>query len=180
MKKKCIVKIIRNNIAIATPTYTGLMVNYRKNRHDRTEFYFCNDDIEHYVKGTQRKWVLSMPPMPTIWPVKIGTNLLKEEILALESADFIPPQWQVISPHQLFGGEEGIQLLHDYPSPPKPDEYPKIQVEKVIRRNPKAPTTKQQNNCALALTMNARILRVTMVPHSGFGCIVSLNFGIPT
>ena len=35
----------------------------------------------------------------------------------------------------------------------------------------------QANNSASALTLTARIERVTMVPHPGFGCIVSLISG---
>ena len=91
-KKKCTARIVRNNVPIATPTYTGLMVNYKKNRNDVMQFFFCNDDIEHCVKGTKRKWVISVPEIPTIWLVKRGTNLSKHEILALEAAGFQLPQ----------------------------------------------------------------------------------------
>ena len=65
-KKKCIARIVRNNVPIAAPTYTGLMVNYKKNRNDVMQFFFCNDDIERCVKGTKRKWVLSVPEIPAI------------------------------------------------------------------------------------------------------------------
>ena len=92
-KKKCTAQIVRNNVATAAPTYTGLMVNYKKNRNDVMQFYFCNDDIERCVKGTKRKWVISLPDIPTMWPVKRGTNLTKQEILALEAAGFQLPQW---------------------------------------------------------------------------------------
>jgi len=74
--------------------------------------------------------------------------------------------------------QEIHNFLQLYPTPSKPDKYPKTRAGKVIRRNLKAPIIKQQNNYALALTLNARILRVTMVLHPGFGCIVSLNSGI--
>ena len=65
-KKKCTARIVRNNVATAAPTYTGLMVNYKKNHNDVMQFFFCNDDIEHCVKGTKRKWVISMPEIPAI------------------------------------------------------------------------------------------------------------------
>jgi len=45
------------------------------------EFYFCSDDIERYVKGSRRKWVVpysrqqERPSIPDVWPVKLGTNL---------------------------------------------------------------------------------------------------------
>jgi len=57
------------------------------------------------------------------------------------------------------------------------EEHPKIRAGKNVRRNPKAPPTKHQNNCASALTLNAHIDRVTMVPHPGFGCIISMQSG---
>ena len=87
-KKKCTTRIVRNNVATAAPTYTGPMVNYKKNRNDVMQFFFCNDDIERCVKGTKRKWVISVPEIPATWPVKRDTNLSKQEILALEAAGF--------------------------------------------------------------------------------------------
>ena len=63
-KKKCTARIVRNNVATATPTYTGLIVNYKKNRNEVMQFFFCNNDIERSVKGTKRKWVTSVPEIP--------------------------------------------------------------------------------------------------------------------
>ena len=60
-KKKCIARIIQDGKSTAAPTYTGLMDNYRKNRKDLMQFFFCNDDIERCIKGTRRKWVMSRP-----------------------------------------------------------------------------------------------------------------------
>ena len=177
-KKKYTTQIVQNNIPTEAPTYTGMMVNYRKNRNERMQFFFCNDDIECCVKGTRRKWVLSVPAVPTIWPMKVGTKLSVAEILASKVADFRLPQCQVISPRRLFGGETSIELVLTYPVPSSPDEHPHSRAGKVIRRNPKASTVKQQNNCASALTVNARIGKVRMVLHPRFGCIVSLHLGV--
>ena len=176
-KKKCTARIFRNNVAIAAPTYTGLMVNYKKNCNDVMQFFFCNDDIKPCVKGTKRKWVISVPEIPATWSVKRGTNLSKQKILALEAAGFQLPQRQAISPRRLFGEYSGTHLLSSYPVPDDADEHPKIQGGKRARWNPKAPTTMQANNSASALILTARIERVTMVPHPGFGCIVSLILG---
>jgi hypothetical protein len=76
---------------MAAPTYTGVMRNAHKKRPEVKEFFFCNDNIERYIKGTKRKWVQSRPDIPSIWPVKIRTNLSKKEILDLESAGFQLP-----------------------------------------------------------------------------------------
>ena len=176
-RKKCTARIVRNNNATAAPTYTGMMDNYWKNRIERMQFFFYNDDIEQCVKGTRHKWIQSMPVVPSIWPVKLGTKLSQAEVLALEAAGFRLPQRQMISPRQLFGGEVGVELVQAYPCPSSPEEHPTNRSGKVVRRNPKAPTVKHKNNCASALTLNARILKVTMVPHPGFGCIVSMASG---
>ena len=80
-KKKCEAKIVQGNKSTAAPTYTGVMQNAHKKRPETMEFFFYNDDIEHFVKGTKRKWVQSRPDIPSIWPMKIGTNLSKKEIL---------------------------------------------------------------------------------------------------
>ena len=176
-KKKCTARIVRNNVATAAPTYTGLMVNYKKNCNDVMQFFFCNNDIERCVKGTKRKWVVSMPEIPAIWPVKRDTNLSKQEILALEAARFQLPQRQPISPRRLFGEHSGMHLLSSYAVPDKADEHPKIRGGKRIHQNRKDPTTMQENNSASALTLTARIEKVTMVSHPGFGCIVSLMSG---
>ena len=48
------------------------------------KFWFCPDDIKHCVSGSKNKYVLDWPIVPNTWPVKIGTKLSREEILALE------------------------------------------------------------------------------------------------
>jgi hypothetical protein len=64
------------------------MLYAHKKKLEVMKFFLCNDNIEHCVKGTRRKWVESRPDIPSIWPVKIGTNLSTKEILDLESAGF--------------------------------------------------------------------------------------------
>jgi len=78
----------------------------------------------------------------------------------------------------LFGEDVGIELVQTYPIPSSADDHPKFCVGKLVRKNPKAPKFKHQNNCAYAFTFNASIQKVTRVPHSGFGCIISLKSGV--
>jgi hypothetical protein len=124
-----------------------------ENRQDYGIF-FCNDDIERCVKGTKRRWVKSRPDVPNVWPVKIGTNLSRKEILDLERAGFQLPHRTVISPRRLFGMEEPPSDLSSYPIPASPNEHPKIRSGKNIRRIKNVPTTKQANDCASSLTLN--------------------------
>jgi hypothetical protein len=65
-KKKCEAKIVQGSKPTAAPTYTGVMQNAHKKRLEVMEFFFCNDNIERYVKGTKRKWVQSRPNIPSI------------------------------------------------------------------------------------------------------------------
>jgi hypothetical protein len=65
-KKKCEAKIVQGNKPTATPAYTGVMQNTHKKRPEVMDFFFSNDDIECYVKGTKRKWVHSRPDIPSI------------------------------------------------------------------------------------------------------------------
>jgi hypothetical protein len=178
-KKNCKAKIVQGNTATAAPTYTGVMEHHQKKTDKVMEFFFCNDDIEHCVKGTKRRWVKSRPDIPNVWPVKIGTNLSRKEILDLERVGFQLPQRAVISPRRLFGMEELPANLSSYPIPTSPEEHPKIRSSKNIWRIKNVPTTKQANNCASSLTLNGQIRKVTMIPHPGFGCIISLDSGAP-
>ena len=72
------------------------------------QFFFCPDDIERCVKGLRCKWIipysdtLERPPIPTIWFVKIGTNLTRREIEAVENADFQLPKKERVTLSQLF------------------------------------------------------------------------------
>jgi hypothetical protein len=178
-KKKCKAKIVQGSKSTAAPTYTGVMQNAHKKRPEVMEFFFCNDDIECCVKGTKRKWVQSRPDIPSIWPVKIGTNLSKKEILDFESAGFQLPQRSAISPRRLFGTEELPFNLASFSTPTSADDYPKTRSGKSICRNNNAPSTKQANNYASALTLKGQIRKVTMIPHPGYGCIVTLDSGTP-
>jgi hypothetical protein len=49
--------------------------------------------------------------------MKLGTNLTKKEILALENAGFHLPQHVVIFPRRLFNGDIPIDMA-SYPIPP--------------------------------------------------------------
>jgi hypothetical protein len=178
-KKNCKAKIVQGNTATAAPTYTEVMEHHQKETDKVMEFFFCNDDIEHCIKGTKRRWVKSRPDVPNVWPVKIGTNLSRKEILDLERTGFQLPQRPVISLRRLFGMEGLPSDLSSYPIPPSPNEHLKIRSGKNIRRIKNVPTTKQANNCTYSLTLNGQNRKVTMIPHPGFGCIISLDSEAP-
>jgi hypothetical protein len=111
--------------------------------------------------------------------VKIETNLSKKKILDLESASFQLPQCAVISSRRLFGMDEPPFDLASFPTPASPDVFPKSRLGKFIRRNNNASSTKQANNYASSLTLKGHIRKVAMIPHPGYGCIVTLDSGAP-
>ena len=74
------------------------------------QFFYCNDDIERYMKDLKWRWIKSKPNVPEIWPMKLGTNLAKKEILALENVGFHLPQRAIISPKRLFGSDIPIDV----------------------------------------------------------------------
>ena len=69
--------------------------------------------------------------------------------------------------------------LSAYPVPASPEEYPKIRSGKKIRRLKNVPTPKQANMIASSLILKGQVRKVTMIPHPGFGCIVTLDSGAP-
>jgi hypothetical protein len=155
------------------------MLHAHKKKPEVMEFFSCNDDIECCIKGTRQKWVLSRPDIPSIWPMKIRTNFSTKEIFDLESVGFQLPQRAIISPMRLFGMEELPFNLASFPTPASPDEFLKTKSGKSIRRNNNTPTMKQANNCASSLTLKGHVRKVTMIPHPGYGCIVTLDSGAP-
>jgi hypothetical protein len=64
------------------------MVHHQKKTDEVMQFFFYNDDIERCVKGTKGRWMKSRPVVPNIWPVKIGTDVSRKEILDLEHVGF--------------------------------------------------------------------------------------------
>jgi hypothetical protein len=178
-KKKCVARIVQDGKSTAAPTYSGLMDNFRKKRLDPQDFFFCNDDIERCVKGTKRRWVVSVPNVPEVWPVKLGTNLTCKEILALENAGFRLPQRKEMTPSRIFQDHPLPLDLASYTTPAYPDEFPTRRSGKLIRRNKKAPSTKHANNCASALSLKAKVHKLCMLPAPALGCIVSLDSGMP-
>jgi hypothetical protein len=152
-KKKYKAKIVQGNKPTAAPTYIGVMQNTHKKRPEVMEFIFCNDDIERWVKSTKQKWVQLRPDIPSIWPVKIRTNLSKKEILDFESAGFQLPRRAGISLRRLFTTEDLAFNLASFSTPAFPDDCPKTRLGKSICRNNNAPSTKQANNGTSALTL---------------------------
>jgi hypothetical protein len=64
--------------------------------------------------------------------MKIGTNLLRKEILDLESDDFQLQQRAIISPRKLFEIDELPFYLSSHPTLTFPNDHPKTKLGKNI------------------------------------------------
>ena len=142
------------------------------------QFFFCSDDIERCIKGSRRKWVIpysdthERPPIPTIWLVKIGTNLICSEIVALENTRFQLPQRERVPLNQSFNN---FALPVDFSSlqvPENPDHFPGTRKSKSVRQSNVGLSSKQLLSINSAMALEASISEVTMIPQPGFGCII--------
>ena len=92
--------------------------------------------------------MVSVSDVPEVWPVQLGTNLTCKKILSLKNARFRLPQRKEMTPSQFFQDHPLPLDLASYTTPAYPDDFPTRRSWKLIRRNKKAPSTKQANNCA--------------------------------
>jgi hypothetical protein len=155
------------------------MDNYRKKRLDLQDFFFCNDDIKRCVKDTKRRWVVLVPNVSKVWPVKLGTNLTCKKIISLENVGFRLPQRKEMTPSRIFQDHPLPLDLASYTSHAYPDEFPTWHSGKLIMRNKKALSTKHANNCASTLSLKAKVHKLCMLPALALGCIISLDSGMP-
>ena len=68
---------------------------------------------------------MDWPIVPNTWPVKIGTNLLREEVLALEDDGFQLQQREDLSPRHMLSTIATLPIpwLH-FCVPSNPDTHP--------------------------------------------------------
>jgi hypothetical protein len=65
--------------------------------------------------------------------------------------------------------------LYGVDVPANPDSYPSSKQSKTTRRSATAPFTKQMQMFTSARAMDRTILKVTMIPHPGFGCVLTFQ-----
>jgi hypothetical protein len=94
----CNAKIGTGKHDTPAPIYKGLRKEFRSPNNMEYEFWFYPDDIKGCVSGSKKKYVLDWPIVPNTWSVKIGTNLSREEVLALEDVGFLITAKGVIVP----------------------------------------------------------------------------------
>ena len=84
----CNAKVEIGKYCTHAPTYKGLKKEYRSTNNVEYEFWFYPDDIKRCVNDSKKKNVLYWHVVPNTWFVKIGTNISKHEVLAIEDVGF--------------------------------------------------------------------------------------------
>ena len=177
--RKCDSRVASGSTGTPAPTFSGKKTEYHTKKIVEAEFWFCADDVNRCVKGNKKPWMSGWPPVPTTWPVKMGTNLTRQEVAALEDAGFQLQQRGTMSPRRQFQSSADMPLLRsDFPVPDHPDHHLTLRNNYSIRRNPDAPTAEHRNKWDSAALMNGCFVTgVTAIPYPGFGCVVSLDTG---
>jgi hypothetical protein len=80
-----------------TPTYK-IIKEYHSTNNVEDRFWFHPHDVKYSVSGNTKKYVLEWLIVPSTWPLKIGVNVLKEEVLAIEDTMFPLHQSEPLSP----------------------------------------------------------------------------------
>jgi hypothetical protein len=178
-RKKCDAKISKGARGTAAPTYSGQKKDFHTRRLTAAEFWFCSDDINRCVKGGPKSFVVDWPEIPVVWPVKIGTNLTRQEVLSLEEAGFQLQQRGALSPRRQFQAACNWPLPRShFKAPADPNAHPTLRGGHSIRRNSDAPTVEHRNKWESAALMDhCGITGVTTIPYPGYGCVVTLNTG---
>ena len=107
------------------------------------------------------------PLIPPIWPVKLGTNLTRLEIFALENAGFQLPPKERITPTRLFTNSAPPLDMSRIRIPDDLDSIPTRRLSKAIRRSNSTPSAKQRQMVASTEAMQAIVLKLTMIPSIG-------------
>jgi len=128
------------------------------------------------VSGSKKKYVLDWPIVPNTWSVKIGTNLSREEVLALAYARFQLQQREALSPHRRLSTIATLPNPRSrFHMPPNPDAHPTFRFGKTVCRNPTTSTADHKNKCESAGLMDGYfVVGVTAIPYPRFGVIINL------
>ena len=174
-KKKCIARIAKGPKGTHAPIYHGLKITYGTHKEVSIHIWFCCDNIERCLKWYKRQFVMDWPTIPNTWPMKIGTKLTRQEILALEEVGFQLEEHGEISPREHFGGPSTTSMdIINHPKLANPNDYATTWYGKVVRCNLKAPVVDHYNKWKSA----SQIQNVTEVLYPGFGRVFTIDGGI--
>ena len=164
------VKVRTGKHGIPTPTYKRLKKEYRSTNNVEYKFWFCPDDIKHCVSGNKKKHVLDWHVVPNIWPVKIGTNFSRQEVLALKDIGFQLQQREALSPCRRLSTIAMLPIPQtNFHVSINPDAHPTSRLGKSVHRNLAALTVYHKNKWEnVGLRDGYYVVEITVIPYSGF------------
>jgi hypothetical protein len=92
----------RTVYGIPSPYYDGLWSNLKRSIPIHHKFWFCVNDLTHYVGRTRRKYHVNRPLLPSTWPMQVGTDLTQFEVIALKEARFVLCEVRKCAPWTIF------------------------------------------------------------------------------
>ena len=95
----CNAKVGNGKHGTPATTYQGSKKKFHPTDNVEYKCCFCPADIKHCVNGN-KKYVLDWHLVPNMRPLKIGINLSREKVLALEDVGFQVQQREVFAPHR--------------------------------------------------------------------------------
>ena len=157
------------------PTYKGLRMEFRSPNNVKYEFWFYPDDIKRCVSGNKTKYVLDRPIVPNTWPVKIGTNLSRDEVLALVDVGFQLQQREALSPRCRLSTIPTLLIPHFYFCIQNPDAHPTFRFGKTMLHNPTTSMAYHKNKWESVGLMNSYyVVGVTAISYPGYEVIINI------
>jgi hypothetical protein len=120
--------------------------------------------------------VLDWPVVPNIWPMKIGTNLSRQEVLALEDVGFQLQQSGALLPSCRLTTITMLPIPRmDFHVPRNPDAHPSSRFGKSVHRNLVRPTVDHKNKWETAGLMDIYyVVGKIAIPYPWFGVLINI------
>lgn len=137
---------------------------------EEKQFWFCPNDVNGCVL-TRSKWILHYPPIPDIWPVKVGTNLSQVEVEGLEAIGF---------KFDYREHEDHVQAAYESslvdPLSPKGsgDSRPKMRDNRPFRFIAE-PSPEHISKMALVKGIECKVLKYQKAPSLGYGIVYTIH-----
>jgi hypothetical protein len=107
LMKHCDIKIVAKKTVhdIFGPCYNGFWFDLKGSAPIRHKFWFCADDLTHYIGRTRRKYCVNRPLVLSTWPVQVRTDLTQFEMTTLEEVKKILCEEHKCVPRTFFVDE---------------------------------------------------------------------------
>lgn len=99
-------------------------------------FWICANDINCWMKESQKKWVLDWPSFPNTWTMKVGTNLSWEDFFCIGGSSIL------VSTQEALLAQRWLYHMPNLPIPRahfcvplNPNAHPNNKFSKIAQHN---------------------------------------------